>query len=212
MSKPRFTGIWIPSEVLSLPLTVTAKLTYGLLAGLDNEDGCYASNGYIASILGCSDRQVRNIINELSDANLVIRGSTNGIRIIRTIEKDALVKNLEAETDFRPRRKRISAGGGSAFPPNSIDDTKEDNKGLVQLPFTSESFKDIWNKYTTHRRQLKRPISKSQILAQFNEFKEWGEQATINAITQSILRGWIGVFPEARPINKALTKDDHSNF
>lgn len=209
----KFTGVWIPAEVLALPLTVTAKLTYGLLAGLDNEDGCYASNGYLASVLGCSDRQVRNIINELSDANLVVRGTTEGVRIIRTIEKDALVKTLGAETDFRPRRKRTSAGGGNRLPPYSIDDNKE-NKGMIQLPFNSDGFKDAWNKYTAHRRQMKRPISKTQIQALFSQFKDWGEQSTIDAIIQSILRGWVGVFPVGRTNQQStpLTKGDHASF
>jgi hypothetical protein len=212
---PKFTGIWIPAEILSMPLTLSAKIVYGLLAGLDNEDGCFASNGYIASCIDCSDRQVRNIIAELEEAKLIIRGSSNGVRIIRTIEKDALCKVVGAEENFHPRRKRTSAKGGNTLPTYSIDERIDDNKGMVQLPFNSEAFKDIWNKYTTHRRQLKRPISKSQVTALFHEFCQWGEKQSIDSITTSILRGWVGVFPSiqnGRTITKTLTKDDHTNF
>lgn len=215
MSNPRFAGVWIPAEILSLPLSVSAKVAYGILAGLDNEDGCFASNGYLSNALSVSERQVRAIIGELEEAKLVVRGSTNGVRIIRTIEKDALCKVLGAEENFLPRRKKTSAGGGRKLPPYSIDDNKEDiNKGMIQLPFNSPAFKDIWNKYTNHRRQLNRPISKSQVVAQFEQFKQWGEQYSINAIANSILRGWVGVFPVTQNNNnaKALTKDDHSSF
>lgn len=217
MSQPKFTGVWIPTEVLSMPLTVSAKIVYGILAGLDNEDGCYASNGYIAAAVGCSDRQVRNIIAELEDAKLIIRGSTDGMRIIRTIEKDALCKVVGAEKDFLPRRKRTSARGGNRVPTDSIGNNIED-KGMVQLPFYSESFKNTWNKYCNHRRQLKRPISKVSIQSMFEQFKLWGEDASTAALIQSVTRGWIGVFP-ALPKggfgghNKpTLTQNDHKDF
>lgn len=217
MSNPRFTGVWIPAEVLSLPLSVSAKVAYGILAGLDNEDGCFASNGYLSNALSVSERQVRTIIWELEEAKLVVRGSTNGIRIIRTIEKEALCKALGAEENFLPRRKKTSAGGGRKLPPYSIDDNIGDSiKGMVQLPFNSEEFKDAWNKYTNHRRQLQRPISKAQIVALFTQFTEWGEKKAVASIINSILRGWVGVFPytEMMRMNdkKQLTKDDHAKF
>lgn len=214
MSDPKFTGVWIPAEVLAQPISASAKMAYGIMSSLDNEDGCYASNGYLATVLSVSDRQVRTIISELEQAKLIIRGSASGVRIIRTIEKDALCKTLGAEENFLPRRKKTSAGGGRKLPPDSIDYNKED-KGMIQLPYYSQEFKDIWNKYTTHRRQLKRPISKSQINALFQEFTLWGEQKSIESITTSILRGWVGVFPtnqHTRPVPKTLTTDDHRQF
>lgn len=215
MSNPRFTGVWIPSEVLALPLSVSAKVAYGVLAGLDNEEGCFASNGYLATVLSVSDRQVRTIIGELEEAKLVIRGSTNGTRIIKTIEKDALCKALGAEENFLPRRKKTSAGGGRKLPPYSIDNSKDDiSKGMVQLPFGSEAFKDAWNKYTNHRRQMNRPISKQQVLSLFAQFKDWGEEPSTQSIIKSLINGWMGVFPpnNIRPQTKQLTKDDHASF
>jgi hypothetical protein len=218
MSNPNFTGVWIPAEVLALPLSVSAKVTYGILSGLDNEDGCFASNGYLAAALSVSDRQVRTIISELEDAKLIIRGSSNGVRIIRTVEKDALCKVVGVEENFLPRRKKTSAGGGRKLPPYSIDDNIGDiNKGMVQLPFNSDAFKDAWNRYNKHRRQIQRPISKSQVIALFEQFKEWGEAFSIESIINSIVRGWVGVFPIndfERKRNKGtqLTKDDHAKF
>lgn len=214
MSNPRFTGVWIPAEVLALPLSVSAKVAYGVLAGLDNEDGCFASNGYLATVLSVSDRQVRTIIGELEDAKLIIRGTNNGFRVIKTVEKNALCNALGAEENFHPRRKKTSAGGGRKLPPYSIDNSKEDNKGLIQLPFYSDSFKDAWNKYTNHRRQMSRPISKGQVIAMFDQFKLWGEDASTQSILKSLLNGWVGVFPinNVRPQPKQLTKDDHASF
>lgn len=63
MSSPSFTGIWIPAEVIQMEtLTLSEKMVYGIVNALDNEEGCYASNGYLAKTLQLSDRQVKNIL------------------------------------------------------------------------------------------------------------------------------------------------------
>ena len=63
MTEAKFTGVWIPTEVLQLEtLSITEKVVYGIVSALDNEEGCYASNGYLARTLQLSDRQVKNVL------------------------------------------------------------------------------------------------------------------------------------------------------
>lgn len=214
MSEPKFTGVWIPCEVLALPLSVSAKIAYGIMSSLDNEDGCYASNGYLATVLSISDRQVRSVISELEDAKLIIRGTSSGRRIIRTVEKDALCKTLGAEENFLPRRKKTSAGGGRKLPTDNIGNNIEDKKVIDALPFSSPDFIAAWNSYADYRRHMKRPLSPKSINEMFKDFAKWGKDASIEGLSRSIKQGWVGVFfPKGTFTEKqTLTKDDHANF
>jgi hypothetical protein len=153
----------------------------------------------------------------LEQAELIQRGFTNNNRVIRTVEKEAITKAVAkiigAEETFLPRRKRTSTGGGSKLPTDSIDNKKEDSvKGMVSLPFNGDAFKTAWNRYVEHRRQLKRPISKSQVLSLFEQFKKWGEDKSIKSIDKSVASGWVGVFELYIQQNKTLTQNDHQSF
>jgi hypothetical protein len=91
MSQPKFTGIWIPSAVFNNNnLTTSAKLLYGVVAGLDGDDGCYASNAYLQRLLGVSERGVQVLLSELDNAGIIQRAEVDGRRIIRTVESIAL--------------------------------------------------------------------------------------------------------------------------
>ena len=91
MSEPKFTGVWIPSSVFQTPtISLTAKVVYGVVDALDNEEGCFASNAYLSRHLGLSVRQLQTILSELEDARLIRRVACEGHRVIRTVEKVAL--------------------------------------------------------------------------------------------------------------------------
>jgi biotin operon repressor len=93
MSQPKFTGVWIPAAVFNADqLTTSAKLLYGVVAGLDGDDGCYASNAYLQRLLGVSERGVQVLLMELEQFGLIVRAQEDGRRVIRTVEAMALGK------------------------------------------------------------------------------------------------------------------------
>jgi hypothetical protein len=95
MSEPKFTGVWIPAGVFQTPtISLTAKVVYGVVDALDNEEGCFASNAYLSRHLGLSVRQLQTILSELEDARLIRRVACEGHRVIRTVEKVALTNAL----------------------------------------------------------------------------------------------------------------------
>lgn len=209
MSKPSFTGVWIPVEVFQMDtLTVTEKVVYGIVNALDNEDGCYASNGYLAQTLQLSDRQVKNVLKTLIDYQLVVRIELNGRRILRTVEKQALV----GATDFLGRGKQISRRGGNALPTYSKEDNKDNQtKEIVVLLPYGESFKAQWDIWVDYRKQMKKPlaaITKTEQLKMLGDLSN--ENRAIETIKKSIAFGWLGLFlvPETK---KTLTNNDHSN-
>ena len=230
MSEPKFTGVWIPTLVFkNHNLSITAKVVFGVLEGLDNESGCFASNSYLSAHLGLQERQIRNVLKELEDENLIVREEINGHRTIRTIINISLV---EAKNCL-PHRQKIAAGGGKKLPTYNKVDNKDDKdtgsfdkKGLIEkldsipwvssLPFESEAFSKAWQSWIDYRKQCKKPIKPATISAQWEEFKKWGEDKSIFAIQQSILNGWFGIFEPKKNIGnfkaKPLTAEDHNEF
>lgn len=207
MSKPSFTGVWIPVEVFQMEtLTITEKVVYGIVNALDNEEGCYASNGYLAQTLQLSDRQVKNVLKTLIDFQLVVRIEVDGKRILRTVEKQALV----GATDFLGRGKPVSRRGGSRLPTDRKEDKKED-KPTLTLPY-EQPFSDAWDKWVAYRKQIKKPLSEMTMKEQLLMLSGWGsEQNAIASINKSIAFGWQGLFVVTPNIKKTLTNQDHAN-
>ena len=207
MSKPSFTGVWIPVEVFQMEtLTITEKVVYGIVNALDNEEGCYASNGYLAQTLQLSDRQVKNVLKSLIDFQLVVRIELNGRRILRTVEKQALV----GATDFLGRGKPVSRRGGSRLPTDRTVDKKEDINNIV-LPY-GEPFKEAWTKWELYRKQTKKPLTPMTKDEQLKMLGGWGNEAkAIDSINKSIAFGWQGLFLANTQQTKTLTNKDHAN-
>ncbi len=187
-------------------LTITEKVVYGIVNALDNEEGCYASNGYLAKTLQLSDRQVKNILKTLIDYQLVVRVEVDGRRILRTVEKQALVR----ATDFTSLGKPISRRGGSRLPTYRIEDKKED-KPTLTLPY-GEKFKEAWDKWEAYRKQTKKPLTPMTKDEQLKMLASWGnEQQAIESINKSIAFGWQGLFIVKTNNPTTLTNRDHAN-
>jgi len=232
MTNPKFTGVWIPREVFQhKSLSPTAKFVYGIVDSLDNEDGCYASNGYLSVSLGVSDRQIRSLLKELEDTKLIVRILRDGKRIIRTVEKVALTAVLVVQGGGSklPRgRKKTSTGGGSKLPTyikeyNKVDkDTPQTPKGAMEdlpqggspLPFSSDEFSKAWFRWVDYRKEIKKTLKQSSVDLQWEQMKLWGEKKSIDSINQSITNGWTGLFESRNFPNQKqpLTATDHNEF
>ena len=231
MSEPKFTGVWIPAGVFQhKTLSTSAKVVYGVVDALDNDDGCFASNAYLSKHLGLSVRQLQAILFELQDATLIRRMDIEGRRVIRTVEKVALQNALATAQVTRSEEGcgkphggvKKTAGGGCGKPHTySKDDNKEDidtkknAPWTVELPFNSEAFSKAWQSWIDYRKQIKKPIMEATMNAQWKEFAKWGETKSIISIEMSIKNGWQGLFEPARSQGgdtKTLTSKDHSDF
>jgi len=219
MSEPKFTGVWIPRQVFQhTNLSITAKVVYGVLEGLDNEDGCFASNSYLSAHLGLQERQIRNVLKELETERLIVREEIDGKRTIRTVVSSALGEAINCLGG----RQKIATGGGKKLPTyNKVDNKVDKDTGtnapwVSPLPFESEAFSKTWSSWIDYRKQCKKPIKPATISAQWEEFKKWGEDKSIYAIQQSILNGWFGIFEPKKNIGvyraTPLTAQDHNEF
>lgn len=84
--KRTFKGVWFPSEVwLDERLTALEKMILIEIDSLDNEDGCYASNDYLAKFCQCSQTKVSSAISKLKKLGYIKVVSFDGRkRILRS--------------------------------------------------------------------------------------------------------------------------------
>ena len=88
------------------------------------------------------------------------------------------------------RKKEVSKKKNDAFDPLS-----------VELPFDSPEFTEAWQSWVTHRIEKKKWLTGETVKLQLKKFTEMGEQSSVEAIADSIEKGWVGIFwpdPEQR--------------
>jgi hypothetical protein len=207
-------GTWIPKAVLErVDIPLSARVLYGLIDALDGDEGCYASNGWIATNLALSPRQVQNLLKTLIEIGLVVRVERDGKRILRTVEKQALVSLKGDAADFIPPTKPISPPPRNRLHPYNTEDNKEDNTNPLPLPH-GELFCKVWYEWILYRRRTKKKLSGFAIEKQLAMLGGMTEREAIACIERSISNDWQGLFPEknnSKPFKKILTRDDHSN-
>lgn len=86
-----FKGVWIEREIwLSKELTIMEKVIFAEIHSLDNERGCFASNGYFAKFFDVSERQIGTYIASLKKKGFITAIILNGFeRTIRVTGKYA---------------------------------------------------------------------------------------------------------------------------
>ena len=210
-------GTWIPKAVLErVDIPLSARVLYGLIDALDGDEGCYASNGWIATNLALTPRQVQNLLKMLVDAGLVIRIETDGRRILRTVEKQALVALKGDAVNCIPPTKPISPPPRSRLRTDRTDDNTEDNNNPLPLPH-SPMFRRVWDEWVKYRRSTKKALSAFAQQKQLAMLGVMPEAEAIECINRSISNDWQGLFPEkktgynSKSFSKILTKDDHAN-
>lgn len=81
-----FTGVWFPKEVwLDNRLSALDKIILLEIDNLDKEEGCFATNEYLAEFCQCSVSKVSNTVNKLISLGYIELKKFNGrIRILNS--------------------------------------------------------------------------------------------------------------------------------
>jgi hypothetical protein len=139
-----FKGVWIPKEIWSnTELTLIEKIILVEIDSLDvNEEGCYASNKYLADFCNCTETTISTSINKLIKMEYLYLVKFDGRRrylksaiktfkvSIQNIEKQTL-NNLKA--DFK-KLKAININ-------NNIDNNIKENN--IKERFKKPTLEDI---------------------------------------------------------------------
>jgi DNA-binding MarR family transcriptional regulator len=161
MNQSNYHGLWIPKSILTdRRLSKTEMLIYAIVDALDNANGCFASNAYIAEQVGLDERNVRANLMRLEQAGYIVRmEEANGRRRIQTVANKTLrdakangsspqcLADCYTSIDANPNGEDASIrgedenirGGGCQHPPYSI----EDNIDIVTIPKSLSNQDDV---------------------------------------------------------------------
>lgn len=206
-------GLWIPGAVLSrTDISLEEKALYGLLEVLDGGKGCWASNDWLASRLGVSERAIQRYLAKLERIGLVVKvvnEAAGNQRRVQTIGSVAVT----------PSRQSVTPLTTTCRDPhdNLSPKSKRENKIEIDTPQTplphSELFKKSWDEWLNYRLKTKKKLSGFAMDKQIKMLAALSEQDAIATIERSIANDWQGLFPEknSKPFSKILTKRDHEN-
>ncbi len=93
----KFSGLVIPESIwLNEKLRLNEKCLLSLIHGLDGDKGCFATNEYLASKIGISERQTQRIIAHLIELRYVRDGGIiNNRRILNSLLKRTELVSFE---------------------------------------------------------------------------------------------------------------------
>ena len=127
-----FKGIWIDREIwLSEELSLMEKVLFVEIHSLDNERGCFASNGYFAQFFGMSTRQISTHITSLKTKGYItITIENHNERTIRVTGKYAYA-NPES---MRLLKRQVSSLAGHFSVDNRQGGRKKTSWGVGRNP------------------------------------------------------------------------------
>jgi hypothetical protein len=182
--KRDFKGIWIPSEIwLDKNLSVMEKLFLVEIDSLDNEKGCFASNGHFSDFFQISKGRCSQIIKSLEQKGLVkseiIReGNIISMRILRVVNKlNTLVNKLNT-----PIKK--TKGG-------YLENAQGNNTYINNTLLNKESYIE-WLTYRLETK--KKPVSETAQNKLIKKLSGYSKEDQKWVIDNSIENDWQGLF------------------
>lgn len=103
--KRKFTGLWIPRHIVEdTRLTPLEKMLYAEIDSLDQEEGCFANNKYLADILCCSEDTVSRYVSHLIEIGYVVLVGFDGrqrrLNIVGRVGKNTEAASAPMQTIY----------------------------------------------------------------------------------------------------------------
>jgi hypothetical protein len=118
---------------------------------------------------------------------------------------------IEAAPIVPPANRNSSTRGTPIVPPEGQEGyllkgihLRVSNKEEIQLPFSSDEFREAWTDWEQHRREIKKPLTSLAIKCQFKTIKAMGEAEAIASIYRSISARYSDIY-----LPSTKTKPDH---
>ena len=132
-----FKGIWIPKEVwMDDRLTALEKFILMEIDSLDNENGCFATNKYLADFCQCTERKVILAINKLKELGYVYVVSRNGnTRVLGTT-----LQKVQGEKSSGSGCKNFTLTMKKVHTENTNENTTEITNNYISVPQPKSTF------------------------------------------------------------------------
>jgi hypothetical protein len=118
---------------------------------------------------------------------------------------------IEAAPIVPPANRNSSTRGTPIVPPEGQEGNpikgihlRVSNKEEIELPFSSDEFREAWSEWEQHRREIKKPLTPLAIKRQIKKIKAMGEAEAIASIDRSISARYPDIY-----LPNTKTKPDH---
>ena len=156
-----FKGVWIPKDIwLNRELNALDKVIFAEIDSLDNEDGCWASNQYLAEFCGCSESKITKAVAKLKELGLIeIENFDGRHRIIRVVK-------------FTREGSKIYEAESQNLRTNNIANKQIDKKDIITI--NSNNIKANSQNFTfgTKQEKPKKETLYSKCIALINDFTD----------------------------------------
>lgn len=134
----QFKGVWMPKEIYLHPdLSWTEKILLIEIQSLQGEEGCFASNQYLAEFLGIKEGSLANMLTKLKEQGFVrLEGYGKSRRLFTALSSTD-------EDNFHKNMKVVSQKNESSI--YRINNTE--NKTVVVETAAADSAFDLYRKY-----------------------------------------------------------------
>lgn len=158
MADRDFKGVWIPKDVwLDTNLTMLEK---GILVEIDSldmsDDGCWASNEYLATFCQCSIPKVASAVSKLVDLGYIKRESFDGRR--RKLKSCLSFFRRQTYKNYKADLKKVDANN-TTINQEIIHTPRKREKSVF-----SDGFDDFWSAYP-------RPVKKKTAFEAWSKLK-----------------------------------------
>ena len=179
----KFSGIWIPKDIwLDSRLTMLDKGILMEIDSLDNEQGCCASNAYLAEFCGCSESNITKTISLLKELGYIYQASFDGrTRILKS--------NLD-KTQSKQTNKFYESASENLRPYNNVSNDTLNNKNTFskEKDICSSGKKTLLT-INLPKKEQKPKVDKNKILAE--NVKKNLTKFQLNTTEIELLGKWI---------------------
>ena len=165
--------------------------------------------------------KVQAFLKLLQQENMILIAQTQASTVITILAEKQIQRQIQRQIQSNPIPSTVSSD--SLYTPEHADqytvdtrpDTKqkesrkkEEKKNTV-IPYGHDSplFKELYDKWIIHRRELKKPLTASTIVAQNEMLKKYPVHEALEMIRQAIEKSWSG-FYELKEADKLRVKPE----
>lgn len=200
--KREFKGVWFPREVwLDERLTALEKMILIEIDSLDGEDGCFASNEYLARFCKCSQSKVSGAISKLKKLGYIrVRAFDGRTRVLESCLSISVRQTTKNEKSDCQNLEEIVLEESSSKEPKK--ERKKTFDAIIAERTDNEELREAIVEFIRMRERMRKPLTDYALRLRLNNLWKLGgtDEERIAIVQQSVGASWQDFYE---------LKDDH---
>ena len=163
---------------------------------------------------GLSEGKVRACLDRLVATSEITIKATNRFSVITLLNWDTYQSQEDAQqpaeqpasapTNNQPANQPTTTNKKVKKKEKKKINKKESKTPPFPLVLDTQEFRDTWAEWYQFRREIKKKLTPTTIVKQFNMLSKYTVETAISTINASIQNGWQGLFPEKHDERKTI--------